>query len=859
MTTTPPNDVDIEMDPPSDMEDEAFEDDTALAAQVKEHEDALIAQASSREDRYKEIPHVNGVFSELKTPCVSRVRSAKDICRSFGYSNPADLVHFLERTRIATDITEFNETRLEFCKKQELDKLPRPELPHILTAITRLNAAGGDSFNMSAQDMRSNPPSNLNDIYAIACNRFASNWFRASNAPLRGHPIPPALYMDRVNALLKFYDRKKGGIYAVNAKRQLKHVAGRSRTIEAVQQSAKDTEVTPSLPSRKQAGRDKARVAAVAKCHRETQRLQREHAELEKAQLETALEMEALDAEGEHAHTKERDDVDAEEKKRLLTALKQRHDAAASTLANIKRSSPHGDLDPGMIELVHPPNVGLGDMTAKSKAAAPVDYTASQYTKDESNPRASWFFQGLPIGITEAHMDELLDFDSTCFECETCELGHLSDPTFTVGGHDARSEDPVVAGGQSAAEITKTLSAASLEQDTDNGDADVEKPLVETTKADLAAAELSKSTMAQRMSRLTNMRKVTSWEKVKTRATIEAVEEPSFSTQILMDKAYEGIELSADGEEQLDEAGDAADAPSSNINDPSLRLNVETAVRLMDNAAYQPKDYEKALNVCQIAHRKNPRIPGQNPNGHSMLWWQTTGAAEGVRRREAADALRASQLMKLIEANDPNALAKSEKGVPQGIIYADEVGIGKTDTYAAQCLIQINRRKLDLLTMMQAGDIEALESYPAPKPHLMLTQPHLVTQMASALANFSSMFKVFIYGARSNSDPAGITRIVERLTRDSPFFNPKNELNSQVFIVCAYPTFHVRHGPAAVTRYLRGSGSTKQKAHMNRFELVRRKGDSEWRPDFELDELFSEICLDEAQNTKGMFLYHVGR
>ncbi|KAH9862427.1 hypothetical protein J1614_011082 [Plenodomus biglobosus] len=88
---------------------------------------------------------------------------------------------------------------------------------------------------MSLYKMRRDPLSNTSEIYAIACNRFASSWFYAVNSPIKFHLIPPSLYIDRVNALLKLYNHKKEGVFTINKKRALKHVAGWNRTIKAAQ------------------------------------------------------------------------------------------------------------------------------------------------------------------------------------------------------------------------------------------------------------------------------------------------------------------------------------------------------------------------------------------------------------------------------------------------------------------------------------------------------------------------------------------------------------------------------------------------------------------------------------------------
>jgi hypothetical protein len=123
--------------------------------------------------------------------------------------------------------------------------------------------------------------------------------------------------------------------------------------------------------------------------------------------------------------------------------------------------------------------------------------------------------------------------------------------------------------------------------------------------------------------------------------------------------------------------------------------------------------------------------------------------------------------------------------------------------------------------------------------------------MAGALAAYSPLLRVYTYGARSHSDPIGVQRIVERLSRDSAIFDPNNEWISQCIIVAGYPVFHTRHGPSATKRYLKEAGRSEKQASKRKSKVVRMKADSNWRPPYEMDGLFGEICLDEAQNTKG--------
>ncbi|KAH9875477.1 hypothetical protein J1614_004969, partial [Plenodomus biglobosus] len=184
--------------------------------------------------------------------------------------------------------------------------------------------------------------------------------FYIVNSPIKFYLIPPSLYIDYVNTLLKLYNYKKEGVFTINKKRALKH----------------------------------------------TKRLKEERAAQEKLELETSLTIKALEVEDRHATTR-------------------------TTLANIKRSNPYRDINPNLIKLKAPPNIGLSKINPNLKGP-------------------SSFLEGLLIRASKDYIDELLDFNKIYFTCKT------------LGGHNTRSKAPIALGGKLAAKITRKLREASL-------------------------------------------------------------------------------------------------------------------------------------------------------------------------------------------------------------------------------------------------------------------------------------------------------------------------------------------------------------------------------------------------------------
>ena len=133
---------------------------------------------------------------------------------------------------------------------------------------------------------------------------------------------------------------------------------------------------------------------------------------------------------------------------------------------------------------------------------------------------------------------------------------------------------------------------------------------------------------------------------------------------------------------------------------------------------------------------------------------------------------------------------------------------------------------------------------------LVITQPHLIVQLARELRELSDLFSVYLYGAPAQH---GVRQIKENLTRDHPLFDHANEMNSQAIVVTSYQTFATRHGPQANLKYVTKTTTISQKAATRTFKYSKlvNPANPEWRAPHDLDGLFEQGILDEAQNSKG--------
>lgn len=149
--------------------------------------------------------------------------------------------------------------------------------------------------------------------------------------------------------------------------------------------------------------------------------------------------------------------------------------------------------------------------------------------------------------------------------------------------------------------------------------------------------------------------------------------------------------------------------------------------------------------------------------------------------------------------------------------------------------------------MRAEEDWEGLAKLSRPKAHFFITQPTLIHQTAHAVASFSPLFDVYVYGGESDKKevlPQYVNRVPGTLHAKHELLDPDNEATSHVVIVVSYSTFAARHGPQAVRSWLvEKKGRSTQKAKETCTHLPRSFP-------HKLDYMAGWVILDECQAVK---------
>ena len=118
------------------------------------------------------------------------------------------------------------------------------------------------------------------------------------------------------------------------------------------------------------------------------------------------------------------------------------------------------------------------------------------------------------------------------------------------------------------------------------------------------------------------------------------------------------------------------------MHNSTARANVNDVANVIDNYAYQPRDYRAALNRSRVQTRLSPKVLEQLAASYTNLQQQTTSAVELLTRREVADTKRLRQYNEIINKN-PNskqAAVDARRDVDYSALLADNVGISKSNT-----------------------------------------------------------------------------------------------------------------------------------------------------------------------------------
>lgn len=680
-----------------------------------------------------EITEGRMIPAALTLPCPSTLRGFGAITAEFfGFESGAELKRVIETTDISRHIKEFDEVRRKFDAMHKTAEgfNYRPTLVSLEQHIGVLRDTNPARFELKASDLLASPFPNELDNYSVMLMQFKNAWFTAHSAPLSNRGVPYNMHLDRVYTLVKLVDKLTHGYQPLNKTRErnrLQHAPKTSRAIEAKQQADKTARKSIGTPDERQTATEQNRTVLVemgrlVRQSEETARLQAvNEAALKKAAKDVAAKAspqvaqsgdddedliveEGLELNDPHIqHTSLAPGL--EEREAMLAAKNaKKAEAVKLSKANRKRQKEGKPLN---LQAVKNDAMMGFDTSDPRKAKRLINtYTTASWTADDSNPIERSFCDGWVVGIPTDTVEQLVEFKETDWLCDDEE----DDMTFDTSTSEViKADRPMTEGVHerlarllqkpSAENVSKPdqsapaaafINGTAVDEDLLNiGDESSLSP--EEREARLKARKNHRRGLAIRQKRHQTLRKVVDF----TNTDGESVQKDSdkdFISKLCAERRYMALhdtDVPTEFQDNLDvldgtNRRGADDPPSTDINAPSLRMTVDDACILMDNNAYQPKGYQKFLNITKTPRRKEPRVIGQSPTSFPNMWWQTNGAGDLFNRRIANIKKRVSQIEAALKAGDslPTAVEKSTAGVQMGAIVGDEVGIGKTNTVA---------------------------------------------------------------------------------------------------------------------------------------------------------------------------------
>lgn len=610
-----------------------------------------------------------------------------------------EFISMVNESRIPKDIQIFDKIRDKFRDAHQ-GKDFRPSLGDILGRITNYRETSSGEFEIGMDDLAEEDHEDPLRLFAIVYEKFYRRWFMEPNAPFRHLPIEKDLIMDRVNGLVKLQDRGTGGRYA--------NLGSKARA-KLPKKPQKDWVLPPRKNKSKPSAPPLQSVTAIAGglLNAATTDNSGDAAAL------VTTDVEDLPADGEnslHPH------------KRLTTAVPHQPETSKTINKTRKIKGVHITDRLGM-------NTSVPSSGVKRRNIAP---PTMKHTPDANNPRDFWFREGRVIGYKAELVQELKDFKETDWVCDDDDR----EPTFNPGGDNAPEiqaitveigktpakmlqliNDTITTKETAAAEALKAKQkeqettekgegpAATTSSDETNESKSCGDEAVKSTETGEAAADKidikndpeydiarkAAKALRHRIDRLKTVRQATGLRLGEAMPKNAAApdSDKTFYQSLLAEQRYDDLsacELPTDSTGNEDEENDPNKPKTANVNDESLRLNADQASRMMNNKAFQPRDYKSALNNLKVARRKRPILPGQNINDHPDTWWQITAASNMYDRRIRNLEKRLSQLKQNLEKKVVNAKAASLTEVECGCILADVVGIGKTRTAGLQRL-----------------------------------------------------------------------------------------------------------------------------------------------------------------------------
>lgn len=662
-----------------------------------------------------------GVLSEFP----SHLRSFNDeAAHCFGFATKADFIAKVNESCIRRHIEEFDAVRRKFDSlyKSAVGVNTRPTLASLEQQISVVHRVNPERFELTARNLMDAPFNNELDNYAIMLMQFKNAWFTAQGAPLGKQGIPPTLHLDRVHALVKLVDKLPTGYQPINKSRvaaAVQHEPKASRVAELKVQTSQSKHRPIGTPAERREDDSRRRHVTVnlnrlLSQAKETTRLQEESQRVEQANkpsvpidpdgdleeitADTALHQLPLD-DPHAARQVTIDDLAVREALRDQNAAKK-----AEELKKKKRDRKRAKSGKPESLVVVKNDAQMGyDTTDPKKAKRLINnYTVAAWTEDPDNPIARSFCEGWVVGVPRDSIAALQAFTETDWLCadEEKEMSFDTGPTTVVAAN--RETTGVIA---QLAALNTTDAAAAAQAPSGSGEpstsADNESsendPLsVIGDETDMSPQERQARAKARsdyrkdlkaRSDRLTWLRKAAGYQANSVTEGCVEDKSPDFVRKLFHEQRYTGLHdtnmpSKFNDAHETDDGRETNVGPSTNINDPALRMSVDEACSLMDNSAYQPKGYKKYLNLTMTPRRKSPRVVGQAPESYANMWWQTNGAGNLYERRTRAMQKRLYNLEKSQKNGDSGSEMedKSLQGVEMGAILADEVGIGKTNT-----------------------------------------------------------------------------------------------------------------------------------------------------------------------------------
>jgi hypothetical protein len=581
-------------------------------------------------------------------------------------------------------------------------------------------------------------------VYAWAITELHRELYSSSRAMFANRGVPFDMEHEKVYAVLKYFKklyRERKQKESKNPKPQ--HEKGESRVVEGVKNKSKKKDRTPITSAQDrleeilESRRGRGEVARLADGERraaleldsnpdEVQKIksrkdiqkQKERVALAEEKISEALaEYDVIMEERRNLENSFDDEDDPQLRIDLLDQIQEREDHALENLSKLRdeqHAATQGKLeDVVLMQLKSVNRHGIIEKTSKRNPGTFDDHKTPKYTIDSRNPRATWFKDGRVIGGTNTY--DLLDYT----EVDWVD-GDRPGPNPFPGRADVNTD---VASKPATSEVTAkrtTSGPATSLQPTAEDEATEE---IQAVDEDLTAAEEVRAKAREaRMERAKSIYAATWFEHgegLKDSAEV-ATEEPlsksEFAKVLLSGAHLEAATLVPADRDSADQPeADDGSVSLGEFTDPLSERFVaqeEWAGKLARESAMVPTNLRKAFTTLRVKHRSQPNIPNQD--GRPPLPWQSLGAAEGVERQlkwtiddrveettitdssAEEDAPEQGEVRSTEKNLEQAKKAKSEKrrearrlkrarksdksDDPRGLLFADVVGIGKTDT-----------------------------------------------------------------------------------------------------------------------------------------------------------------------------------